>query len=587
MQLVASVALVWGAVYLTWRVGWTGAGAQPVSYWFLVGAELFGWVSLALYVVTAWRVPTSTRPPITTERSVDVFVCTYDEPVEVVHATLAGCVALHRPHRTHLLDDGRRPEMHRLAERLGVDYLTRPDNAHAKAGNINAALPRSEGELIAILDADHVPMPDLLDATLGYFEDPEVGLVQTPHDFYNCDSVQRTKECRSSRRSSTRSSRRVRTASTRSSGVVRGRCSAGARSRRSVVCSPTRWRRTSTRRSRCTLADGSPATTTRPSSRVWPPDLVLLAVLLVTLTTGLLPLHATALGLLGFWLPWTVLAFTATPAVARGTLGPGDSTRYGLLTMGIFTRAAASLVVNRRFRFRVTPKQGIDHGGVAVLRALPILTLTAVALALATSLRVVTWSGVGVLPELSGLALAATLAIAGYELVYLGVTLVPLLRRRQLRTRWRVPVALWGTAEGERVRILDLSPDGFALDVPASFDGAESLTLHLELPDAWGEVAPARIGATVASRVPTPSGRLRLGCHAWAVDPVTYDRLVAYCYVVSPFRRLRGVDAPVNAPAPPGPVPSAGVAAVREAAQPADDDGRHRGGREQPVTRTV
>ena len=47
-----------------------------------------------------------------------------------------------------------------------------------------------------MLDADHVPRPDFLDATLGYFADPLVALVQTPHDFSNRDSIQHTTAAR-------------------------------------------------------------------------------------------------------------------------------------------------------------------------------------------------------------------------------------------------------------------------------------------------------------------------------------------------------------------------------------------------------
>ena len=68
--------------------------------------------------------------------------------------------------------------------------MTRPDTEHAKAGNINHALPLTGGELVLVLDADHVPLPDALDTLVGYFEDPEVALVQTPHDFSNHDSIQ-------------------------------------------------------------------------------------------------------------------------------------------------------------------------------------------------------------------------------------------------------------------------------------------------------------------------------------------------------------------------------------------------------------
>lgn len=196
VRTIAVLALAWGTAYLMWRIGWTRQGQSAFMYWPLLIAEAFGWLSLGLYAFLAWRVPRSHRPPVTTPRSIDVFVPTYDEPVEVVHATLTGCNALTQPHATYLLDDGRRPEMRRLAEHMDVGYLTRPDNEHAKAGNINAALPRTDGELIAMLDADHVPLPDFLDATVGYFDDADIALVQTPHDFYNRDSMQHTKETR-------------------------------------------------------------------------------------------------------------------------------------------------------------------------------------------------------------------------------------------------------------------------------------------------------------------------------------------------------------------------------------------------------
>src|SRR5262249_9680914 len=156
----------------------------------LLVTELYGMWALGTLTWFAWKRRPATRPPILSKPSVDVYICTYDEPDEVVLATLAGCRSLRYPHTTYLLDDGRRDNMRELAELTGAVYMTRPDNSHAKAGNINAALPRTEGELVLMLDADHVPMPDALDALVGYFEDPKVALVQSPHDFSNQDSVQ-------------------------------------------------------------------------------------------------------------------------------------------------------------------------------------------------------------------------------------------------------------------------------------------------------------------------------------------------------------------------------------------------------------
>jgi len=178
-RAVAVLALAWGIAYLTWRVGWTHHGVHGGLYAVLLVAEAVGWVSLALFAFLAWRVPappTTDRTPARSDLTVDVLVPTYDEPVEVLRATLLGCRALRYPHTTWLLDDGRRPELAELARELGARYLTRPDNRHAKAGNINHALGHLEGDLVAVLDADHVPLPHFLDTMVRYFEDPDVVL---------------------------------------------------------------------------------------------------------------------------------------------------------------------------------------------------------------------------------------------------------------------------------------------------------------------------------------------------------------------------------------------------------------------------
>jgi hypothetical protein len=190
LRSLAIVALAWGVGYLIWRIGWSGRGANPIVFAMLLVTEVYGLYALAMLAWFSWSRPVAVRPPIASSHAVDVYVCTYDEPVEVVLATLAGCRALTYPHTTHLLDDGRRPEMEELARLSGARYMTRPDNSHAKAGNINHALPRTEGELVFVLDADHVPMPDALDALVGYFDDERMAVVQSPHDFSNHDSVQ-------------------------------------------------------------------------------------------------------------------------------------------------------------------------------------------------------------------------------------------------------------------------------------------------------------------------------------------------------------------------------------------------------------
>jgi cellulose synthase (UDP-forming) len=123
--------------------------------------------------------------------SVDIYIPTYNEPIEVLEKTIAGAICLDYPNVSiWVLDDGRRPWLKAFCEAKGVGYLNRPDNAHAKAGNINHALSRTTGEYVAIFDADFVPQRNFLMRTIGFFADPEIGIVQVPHAFYNHDPMQ-------------------------------------------------------------------------------------------------------------------------------------------------------------------------------------------------------------------------------------------------------------------------------------------------------------------------------------------------------------------------------------------------------------
>jgi len=124
--------------------------------------------------------------------SVDVLIPTYDEPAFILRRTVIGCQAMDYPRKTvYLLDDTHRPAIQALAQELGCAYLTRPDNRHAKAGNLNHAIAHTQGELIACFDADFVPTRNFLSRTVGFFQDPTVALVQTPQSFYNPDPIAR------------------------------------------------------------------------------------------------------------------------------------------------------------------------------------------------------------------------------------------------------------------------------------------------------------------------------------------------------------------------------------------------------------
>ncbi|MBU7586374.1 MAG: glycosyltransferase [Nostoc sp. TH1S01] len=124
--------------------------------------------------------------------SVDIFIPTYNEPEFIVRRTIIGCQALEYPQKNiYLLDDNRRSEMRELAAELGCHYLSRLNNQHAKAGNLNNALTKSSSELIAVFDADFVPTTNFLMRTVGFFQDETIAIVQTPQSFYNADPIAR------------------------------------------------------------------------------------------------------------------------------------------------------------------------------------------------------------------------------------------------------------------------------------------------------------------------------------------------------------------------------------------------------------
>jgi cellulose synthase (UDP-forming) len=122
--------------------------------------------------------------------SVDIFIPTYNEPAFILRRTIIGCQALEYSNKTvYLLDDTRRPDIRELAQELGCEYLTRPDNRHAKAGNLNHAIAHSSGDLIVVFDADFIPTKNFLTRTIGFFQDPQIALIQTPQSFYNPDPI--------------------------------------------------------------------------------------------------------------------------------------------------------------------------------------------------------------------------------------------------------------------------------------------------------------------------------------------------------------------------------------------------------------
>jgi cellulose synthase (UDP-forming) len=199
--IVALSALV-STRYLWWRTTETLGFVDPFDMMFgygLYAAEVYAWIVLMIgYFQVLWPLD---RPPMPLPASpeqwptVDVFIPTYNESLDVVKPSVLAAMAMDYPankFRVYILDDGRRPEFARFAETAGCGYIIRNNNEHAKAGNINHALGITKGELIAIFDCDHVPTRAFLQMTVGWFlHDRKLGMLQTPHHFYSPDPFER------------------------------------------------------------------------------------------------------------------------------------------------------------------------------------------------------------------------------------------------------------------------------------------------------------------------------------------------------------------------------------------------------------
>lgn len=131
--------------------------------------------------------------------SVDIFLPSAGEDLLVLENTYKWISELNWPVEKleiYVLDDSDRLEVAVLAERFGFNYLVRPNRGYLKkAGNLLYAFRQSSGDLIAIFDADFVPAADYLYEMGNYFEDPSIGIVQSPQ-FFDTDStmnwIQRT-----------------------------------------------------------------------------------------------------------------------------------------------------------------------------------------------------------------------------------------------------------------------------------------------------------------------------------------------------------------------------------------------------------
>lgn len=205
--------------YIAWRfqtLPLDGDIPSVIGACLLLAAEVYGtsMMLLGLFVNAdpLQRTPAPLPDNVADYPTIAVFIPTYSEPISVVAPTVMGAIEIDYPKdkfKVYVLDDGyprslnskdeaqaaelreRAEALKVLCERHGATYLTRDNNLHAKSGNMNAAMVNTSEELILVLDADHVPTRDILKNMAGFFKNPKMAFVQSPHFFLNADPVEK------------------------------------------------------------------------------------------------------------------------------------------------------------------------------------------------------------------------------------------------------------------------------------------------------------------------------------------------------------------------------------------------------------
>jgi len=164
--------------YLLWR--FEIASTWHTWYaWPLVLSEAYSAIISVLYLITARRIMHPIWVPPLQDRTVDVFIPTLNEPEHIIKMTVIGALNICGVRNVYVLDDGKRENIKEMTQKIGAKYLARPDNFHAKAGNMNFGLENSDAEFIVCLDCDHVPQKFFIVSSVGYFTVVIVGFVVT------------------------------------------------------------------------------------------------------------------------------------------------------------------------------------------------------------------------------------------------------------------------------------------------------------------------------------------------------------------------------------------------------------------------
>lgn len=176
MRDLRAGALAAGAVYLLWRLLFTGEGAHPVMFFLLLAAEVFGlvrfWMEQSLLGSPR---PVTRSPELGVAPDADVVVVVTDEPESEVRAALLSARLVRGYREIRIVDRDDRPEIRALADRLGITRVK--GGWQADLGElVDAAVDAGESLYTLLVPADVVVMPDALEVAAPAFDQPDVAV---------------------------------------------------------------------------------------------------------------------------------------------------------------------------------------------------------------------------------------------------------------------------------------------------------------------------------------------------------------------------------------------------------------------------
>ncbi len=398
--------------------------------------------------------------------------------------------------------------------------MTRERHENAKAGNINHALPRMSAPFILTLDADHVPSPGILEHLLPYMEDPKVAIVQSPQGFRNRDSLQhydsRVHEqslffevllpgkageggafwCGSGALLRRRALDEVGGVATTSitedleTSLAMQRAGWHIRYHNKVLVEGLappnlpayllqrfRWARGTLQLllGRTSPIFGRGYSWSQRVSYVSNlmyylvpvQQLIFVSVLTLALVAGLLPVFISSAWLIAVWAVQMALALLAVWTISGGRQLPFGGSRNAWITGSIYLRALIGAVFRLKATFAVTPKEGVDAGGVETLKLLWLPVAAGIVLTIATAARVIDFSfSLGLLPALPFQTALVLVFFAIAELVVLVPLILRLVLRRQIRATWRQPLHLRAQLAEHHGIVEDLHEGGALVALP-------------------------------------------------------------------------------------------------------------------------